>query len=112
MGSRTVLDVLDAEQELVNLRAVVKDKALSVKAPSVGRGGKEPTKKSIIDDNAEVFMEGKKQIATIYRRSLLKQGNVVHGPAIVTEMDSTTLILSGHNGRVDKFGNILINPDA
>jgi len=27
-------------------------------------------------------------------------------------MDSTTLILSGHNGRVDKFGNILINPDA
>ena len=103
---------LDAEQELVNLRAVVKDKALSIKAPSVGRGSKEPTKKSIIDDNAEVFMEGKKQIATIYRRSLLKQGNVVHGPAIVTEMDSTTLILSGHNGRVDKFGNILINPDA
>ena len=103
---------LDAEQELVNLRAVVKDKALSIKAPSVGRGSKEPTKKSIIDDNAEVFMEGKKQIATIYRRSLLKQGNVVQGPAIVIEFDSTTLILSGHNGRVDKFGNILINPDA
>ena len=103
---------LDAEKELVNLRAVVKDKALSIKAPSVGRGSKEPTKKSIIDDNAEVFMEGKKQIATIYRRSLLKQGNVIQGPAIVTEMDSTTLILSGHNGKVDKFGNILINPDA
>ena len=103
---------LDAEKELVNLRAVVKDKALSIKAPSVGRGSKEPMKKSIIDDNAEVFMEGKKQIATIYRRSLLKQGNVVQGPAIVTEMDSTTLILSGHNGKVDKFGNILINPDA
>jgi len=103
---------LDAEKELVNLRAVVKDKALNIKAPSVGRGSKEPTKKSIIDDNAEVFMEGKKQIATIYRRSLLKQGNVIQGPAIVTEMDSTTLILSGHNGKVDKFGNILINPDA
>jgi N-methylhydantoinase A len=29
---------LDAEKELVNLRAVVKDKALSIKAPSVGRG--------------------------------------------------------------------------
>ena len=103
---------LDAEQELVNLRAVVKDKALSIKAPSVGKGSKEPSKKSIIDDNAEVFMEGKKQIATIYRRSLLKQGNVVQGPAIVIEFDSTTLILSGHNGRVDKFGNILINPNA
>jgi len=63
---------LDAEKELVNLRAVVKDKALSIKAPSVGRGSKEPTKKSIIDDNAEVFMEGKKQIAKIYRRSLLE----------------------------------------
>ena len=103
---------LDAEKELVNLRAVVKDKALSIKAPSVGRGSKEPTKKSIIDDNATVFMEGKNQISKIYRRSLLKQGNVVKGPAIVTEMDSTTLILSGHNGQIDKFGNILINPDA
>ena len=103
---------LDEEKELVNLRAVVKDKALSVKAPSVGRGGPNPSKASIISDDAKVFMDGKNQKATIYQRSKLKHGNVIKGPAVVTEMDSTTLILSKHKGKVDKFGNILITPEA
>ena len=103
---------LDEEKELVNLRAVVKDKALSVKAPSVGRGGPKPSKASIISDDAKVFMDGKNQTATIYQRSKLKHGNVIKGPAVVTEMDSTTLILSKHKGKVDKFGNILITPEA
>ncbi len=41
-----------------------------------------------------------------------KSGNVISGPAIVLEMDSTTLILPGHEGRVDDWGNILITPAA
>jgi N-methylhydantoinase A len=36
---------------------------------------------------------------------------VLEGPAIVTEMDSTTLILPGHSGEVDTFGNILVRPN-
>jgi len=103
---------LEEEKELVNLRAVVKDKALSVKAPSVGRGGPKPSKVSIISDDTKVFMDGKNQKATIYDRSKLKYGNVIKGPAIVMEMDSTTLILSKHKGKVDKLGNILITPEA
>jgi N-methylhydantoinase A len=42
--------------------------------------------------------------------SKLKAGNVVTGPAIVLEMDSTTLIRPGHVGQVDDYGNILITP--
>ena len=57
-------------------------------------------------------MDGKNQKATIYDRSKLKHGNVIKGPAVVMEMDSTTLILSKHKGKVDKFGNILITPEA
>jgi len=103
---------LEEEKELVNLRAVVKDKALSVKAPSVGRGGPKPSKASIISDDSKVFMDGKNQQATIYERSKLKYGNIINGPAVIMEMDSTTLILSKHKGKVDKFGNILITPEA
>ena len=40
-----------------------------------------------------------------------KAGNIVKGPAIVMEMDSTTVILPQHHGKVDKLGNILIYPD-
>ena len=57
-------------------------------------------------------MDGKNQQATIYERTKLKYGNVINGPAVIMEMDSTTLILSKHKGKVDKFGNILITPEA
>ena len=39
----------------------------------------------------------------------LRQGDVIPGPAIVCEMDSTTLIESGCVATVDHVGNILIN---
>ena len=103
---------LDEEKELVNLRAIVKDQALSLKAPSVKRGGPRPSKDAVIADDAKVYMDGKNKKATIYNRSKLKSGNVIKGPAILMEMDSTTVILSNHKGKVDKFGNILITPQG
>lgn len=103
---------LDEEKELVNLRAIVKDQALSLKAPSVKKGGPRPSKDAVIADDAKVYMDGKNKKATIYNRSKLKSGNVIKGPAILMEMDSTTVILSNHKGKVDKFGNILITPQG
>jgi N-methylhydantoinase A len=35
---------------------------------------------------------------------------VVDGPAIVTEFDSTTVVLPGYRARVDRNFNLLINP--
>jgi N-methylhydantoinase A len=35
---------------------------------------------------------------------------VISGPAIVTEMDSTTLVLPGHAATVHPSGSLLINP--
>ncbi len=34
----------------------------------------------------------------------------IPGPAIVSEMDSTTVILPGYLAKVDAVGNLLINP--
>ena len=56
-----------------------------------------------------LWMDGKEQAAVIYDRSKLRQGDVIPGPAIVVEMDSTTLIETGCVATVDKVGNILIN---
>jgi N-methylhydantoinase A len=57
-------------------------------------------------------MDGKKVSATVYQRSKLAAGNILNGPAIVIEMDSTTVVLPGHQGLVDDFGNILIYPEG
>ncbi len=57
-------------------------------------------------------MDGKDLTATVYDRGKLRTGNKVKGPAIVVEMDSTSVILPKHTGTVDKVGCILIYPDG
>ena len=48
-------------------------------------------------------MGGRAQDGAIYDRALLRAGDVVRGPAIVIEMDSTTLIHDRHSAEVDRF---------
>jgi N-methylhydantoinase A/oxoprolinase/acetone carboxylase beta subunit len=43
-----------------------------------------------------------------YDRAALRAGNVLTGPAIVNQYDSTTVIPPGLSARVDRFGNIVI----
>ncbi|RMF97228.1 MAG: hydantoinase/oxoprolinase family protein [Gammaproteobacteria bacterium] len=99
---------LDADKEVVNVRAVAQGRPTKVSAQSVGKGSSSPAAARITD--VKVFIEGRDRKAGLYDRGKLKAGNVIAGPAIVQEMDSTTLILPGHEGKVDDFGNILINP--
>lgn len=101
---------LDVEQELVNLRAVVQGKATMVNAEKVPQGTEDPSAAVIASQT--VFMDGEDHTANIYDRSKLASGNKVAGPAIVTEMDSTSVILAGHTGEIDDFGNIIIRPNA
>jgi N-methylhydantoinase A/oxoprolinase/acetone carboxylase beta subunit len=44
-----------------------------------------------------------------YARSALKAGDRMEGPAIVDQMDTTTVIPPGFTARVDGFGNIVIS---
>ena len=60
--------------------------------------------------NTVIFVDNADQEAMVYDRTKLLAGNRIAGPALVTELDSTTLILPGHVGEVDRFGNIIINP--
>ena len=99
---------MDAEHELVNLRAVALGRTLDLPSPELARGDGRPVRAKLRDH--ELWMDGAVQAAAVYDRSLLRQGDVIPGPAVVTEMDSTTLIETRHIGTVDAFGNILITP--
>jgi N-methylhydantoinase A len=101
---------LPLEKELVNLRAVAQGKPTNVRALRVDKGGESPAEAAAA--RLRVYIDGKDQDATLYDRSKLKSGNVIKGPAIVLEMDSTTLILPGHVGKVDDWANILITPST
>lgn len=56
------------------------------------------------------FYEGDWHDAGIYDRGRLGAEDVVAGPAIVSEMDSTTVVLPGYSATVDAVGNLLIQP--
>ncbi len=99
---------MDTETELVNLRAVALGKAPELPALELPQGDGSPLAAKVRDH--EMWVGGGFKPAVIYDRALLRAGDVIPGPAIVTEMDSTTVILADCAGRVDKFGNILINP--
>lgn len=102
---------LENDKELVNLRAVAQGSAAEIEPQQVEEGSRTPNGSAVIG-SSEVYMDGKDQQATLYKRSELRAGNEVAGPAVVLEMDSTTVILSEHIGKVDSYGNILITPQA
>jgi len=45
---------------------------------------------------------------TVYERDLLQPGNVIHGPCLVEEIASTTVLTPGARGMVDEYGNIIV----
>ncbi|MGZ5920996.1 MAG: hydantoinase/oxoprolinase family protein [Rhizomicrobium sp.] len=99
---------MDAEHEFVNLRAVALGRSLALPAHELPKGNGNPSAAKLRDH--EVWMDGASQAAVIYDRARLRSGDIIKGPAIVIEMDSTTLIETRHIGTVDRFGNILITP--
>jgi len=68
-------------------------------SPDAARAGDRP----VYFDEAGGF------VATpVYRRERLLAGHRLEGPAIVEQMDSTTVILPGQRGTIDARANILI----
>ena len=103
---------LDSDKEIVNLRAVAQGKNAEIEARKLPKSGSRTPVNAAKLGNTTVFMDGKDMEATLYQRDKLKAGNKIEGPAVVLEMDSTTVILAGHTGNVDEFGNILIAPTS
>jgi len=101
---------LPLEHEFVALRAVVQGKGINIRRQVIAKGGASPAAAAV--GRQKAYMDGKDCTATVYDRAQLKAGNRIAGPAIVMEMDSTTVILPRHHGRVDGYGNILIFPDG
>jgi N-methylhydantoinase A len=101
---------LDAVCEIVNLRAVALGKGASL---TLTEGEFDHSAAShALSDEHKIYFDGKFLSTPIYDRAKLRPGNRTPGPAIVTEMDSTTVVLPGFTGEVDRYFNILIRPEG
>jgi N-methylhydantoinase A len=97
-----------SEHEIVNLRAVALGPALDLPAAQLPQGNGDPIAAKLRDH--QVWMDGAMRPAVIYERAGLRAGDRIPGPAVVIEMDATTLIENDCVGTVDAVGNILITP--
>jgi N-methylhydantoinase A len=96
--------------EIVNLRAVGSG---AVPKPELPTGKlADADASAAVTDEHEIVFQGARLATKIYDRALLVPGNRFEGPAIVTEFDSTTVVLPGYAADVDESFNIRINPTA
>lgn len=101
---------LDDGHEILMIRAVAKAKAQTIVEQAVGDAGLSLQDCEIQD--TRFYAAGEWHQAKIYDRSKLHTGLEVPGPAIVSEMDSTTVVLPGYIAKVDTVGNLLINQNG
>ena len=57
----------------------------------------------------DVVFDGGERVETpVFRREELGRDQVVEGPAIIEQLDSTSLVFPGDTGRIDAWGNLVI----
>jgi len=96
--------------EIVNLRAVGVGKVPEPPVSEEGELGPADASHAVVDERHKIYLDGQWIPAKVYDRGKLERGNRITGPAVITEFDSTTVVLSGYTAEVDRFANILINP--
>jgi N-methylhydantoinase A len=95
--------------EIVNLRAIGYGDVPRPRLPEVEDGAGPDATHAVVDEH-EVYFGGEWLPTKIYDRSRLQPGNRVEGPAVITEFDSTTVVLDGYAAEVDRYLNLLIDP--
>jgi N-methylhydantoinase A len=93
--------------ELVTLRLSGFGAIAAPPAPEVARGGSRPPADATIGTRS-VLLPGshRPRSVPVLQREALRARNRIDGPAIIQEMDSTTLVLAGQRARVDAFNNL------
>ena len=94
--------------EIVMIRAIATVKTGALTQTRAG-GAKARLEDCKLRDS-RYYYEGRWREAALYAREKLSEGLRVPGPAVIGEMDSTTLVLPGHQAVVDPLGNLLITP--
>ena len=94
--------------EILMIRAIVKVAQAEIKS-SANISSDSSLEDAVIQDS-RFYHKAQWHEAKIYDRNKLHSKHLIPGPAIVSEMDSTTVILPEHEAVVDEVGNLIINP--
>jgi len=68
--------------------------------------------KAALKGKRRIYMDGKFVQASIYERKELRCGNRIDAPAIIEQLDSTTVLFSGYRATVDQYRNLVIEKEG
>jgi N-methylhydantoinase A len=95
--------------DIVSLRVTVMGRMKKPPRNTVASGNAQLDEQALRTHKPVYFRsEGQFVETPVYRRDLLKSGNEFHGPALVEEHASTTVVQPGDSVKVDLYGNLQI----
>ena len=96
--------------DIVSLRVTVMGRMKKPPQNEVAAGQDQPDEQALRTHKPVYFRSAGEYVSTaVYKRDLLKKGNLIQGPALVEEHASTTVVQPGDLVRVDQFGNLQIS---
>jgi N-methylhydantoinase A len=103
----------DSAIEIVNLRLVGAANAATIAKPTVS-AGKSLDEARVRTGHCTFRVDGQlgDYPTDFYRRDLLPVGQKIAGPAIVLQMDTTTVVPPQHTVEADSAGNLIIAKEA
>ena len=100
-------ELSDSPLEIATIRVIGRGTIKGVTLAESANGAGKDASGAVLREE-RVFFGGEWMETPVYDRGGLRPGNVVPGPAIVAQDDTTTVIEPGYAGTVDRFGNIMI----
>jgi len=98
----------EAPCQVINQRLVVVGESPKPQVAEIERSTEPPTPL----DRMQVFYDGHRHEAALYRRSDLRAGQRFAGPAVVLQDDCTTCVLGGFTAEVDAYGNLILTAEG
>jgi N-methylhydantoinase A len=92
--------------EIVNLRLTAIGGLSKPEIKEEADAGRDP--RGALKEHRRIYMDGKFVEVPIYERRKLKCGNGIKGPAIIEQLDSTTVLFEGYDAAVDRYRNLII----
>jgi N-methylhydantoinase A len=95
--------------ELVNIRLTALGISPKPRLPALPKGSSDPTEARKGQRPVWFSETGGFTLCPVFDRTRLCWGNVVPGPAVIEELDATTLVHPGYEATVDQHGNLLLH---
>jgi N-methylhydantoinase A len=98
----------DQAVEVVTLRAIGTAEVDSLRLPDLAQGGRTDPAEAKVYVRDTIFDDGKSAPTPRYLRSRLLNGDIVNGPALIVQHNSTTLLPPGYMAHVLSHGDMRI----